>query len=35
MAISLKNDPTIGPRNSSRDGNGPKVKKCQWTNEKT
>jgi len=34
MAIGSKNDPKIGLRNSSEDGNGPKGKMCQWTNEK-
>jgi len=34
MAISSKNDPTIGLKNSSQDGNGPKGKMRQWTNEK-
>jgi hypothetical protein len=34
MAIGSKNDPTTRLKNSSQDGNGPKGKMCQWTNEK-
>ncbi len=34
MAIGSKNNPTIGLRNSSLDGNGPKGKMCRWTNDK-